>query len=62
MMNFLFGHCNDPRYSVLTLGELTCGVETLLAGILAIMAAVLVVAAIAVFVLGTHRIMGFLNR
>ena len=31
MMNFLFGHCNDPRHLYLTLGELACGVGTLLA-------------------------------
>ena len=46
MMNFLFGHCNDPRHLVLTFGELACGVGTMLAWALVIAVIAIIIAGI----------------
>ena len=55
MMNFLFGHCNDPRHLVLTLGELTCGAGTIVSWIFAL-------AFIGAIIAGIGYTVGYLNR
>ena len=54
-MNFLIGHCDDPRYSVLTLEEFGCSVVTVLTW-------ALILAFIIIIVIGIIYAVGYLNR